>query len=171
MLGRLTMDVFDNPMFLSDSITDFWSNRWNRLVHGVLKRGVYKPVRSMLDSREFAAAATFFASGLLHEFILTLYATPSPSYAHDPASYISYTPVYGNQFLFFSYNGCLMCFEYLLFSWMGKYQVQVHLPSWAKSILVISLALPVSHWFTDEYVRSGVFAHFSVGFPIVKRAT
>lgn len=171
LLGRLTMDVFDNPMFLSDSITDFWSNRWNRLVHGVLKRGVYKPVRSMLDSREFAAAATFFASGLLHEFILTLYATPSPSYAHDPASYISYTPVYGNQFLFFSYNGCLMCFEYLLFSWMRKYQVQVHLPSWAKSILVISLALPVSHWFTDEYVRSGVFAHFSVGFPIVKRAT
>ena len=166
------MDVFDNPMLLSESITDFWSNRWNRLVHAVLKRGVYKPVRSIFDSKKIAALATFFASGLLHEFILTLYATPSPSYAHDPASYISYTPAYGNQFLFFSYNGFLMCLEYLLFSWMKKKHVQqVALPRWAKSILVISSALPVSHLFTDEYVRSGVFTHFSVGFPVIKRAT
>ena len=54
---------------------------------------------------------------------------------------------------------------------MEKYQYQVSIPSWAKSILVISLALPVSHLFTDEYIRSGVFAHFSVGFPVIKRAT
>jgi hypothetical protein len=34
-------------------------------------------------------------------------------------------------------------------------------------MIVVLMALPVSHWFTDEYVRSGLFAHYAVGFPII----
>jgi hypothetical protein len=32
LAGKLTMDVFDSPMFKSTSVSDFWGRRWNRLV-------------------------------------------------------------------------------------------------------------------------------------------
>lgn len=32
LAGILTLDVFDNPMFQSTSVSDFWGRRWNRLV-------------------------------------------------------------------------------------------------------------------------------------------
>jgi len=39
-------------------------------VHGVLKRGVYKPVRAKY-SRLAASTAAFFASGVFHEWLLS----------------------------------------------------------------------------------------------------
>eukprot|EP00578_Thalassiosira_sp_NH16_P019514 CAMPEP_0181086972 /NCGR_PEP_ID=MMETSP1071-20121207/6030_1 /TAXON_ID=35127 /ORGANISM="Thalassiosira sp., Strain NH16" /LENGTH=586 /DNA_ID=CAMNT_0023168841 /DNA_START=17 /DNA_END=1774 /DNA_ORIENTATION=+ len=69
LAGILTLDAFDSPMFKSTSVSDFWGRRWNRLVHGVLKRGVYKPVRKY-SSKTIAALSTFIVSGILHEYIL-----------------------------------------------------------------------------------------------------
>jgi hypothetical protein len=59
-----------NPIFESSSPSDFWGRRWNLVVHGILKRGVYKPVRSK-HSRRVASIATFIASGLFHEWLLS----------------------------------------------------------------------------------------------------
>jgi hypothetical protein len=32
LAGKLTMDLFDSPMYKSTSVSDFWGRRWNRLV-------------------------------------------------------------------------------------------------------------------------------------------
>lgn len=41
------------------------------LVHGILKRGVYKPMRSHNFSRLVASTAAFIASGVFHEWLLS----------------------------------------------------------------------------------------------------
>jgi hypothetical protein len=56
-----------NPMFLSKSPSDFWSRRWNLLIHRVLKGGVYKPIRKHFKSAALASIAAFMASGAFHE--------------------------------------------------------------------------------------------------------
>ena len=63
--------VMLNPLFKSQSPLDFWSKRWNLLVHRVLKGGVYKPVRKH-SSAIMAILASFIASGLFHEWLLYL---------------------------------------------------------------------------------------------------
>jgi len=164
LAGLLTLDVFDNPMFESSSVSDFWGKRWNRLVHGVLKRGVYKPVRKITSSRSAAAISAFVMSGLLHEYILFLLCIPQSTHGDG---YVNYKPSYGSQFCFFGYNGMLMVLEYLFVS---HFRTKLKLstpPPILTSMLVVSLALPISHWFTEEYIRSHLFSHYSVGFPFI----
>ena len=170
IFGIRTLDVFDNPMFGSSSVSDFWGRRWNRLVHGVLKRGVYKPVRKHSSSRTLAAVAAFVASGVLHEYILMLMSLSILADAGSPEKYTTFVPLYGNQFCFFAWNGMLMALEYIILRWSISSKVTLpNLPNLLRSMLVILMALPVAHWFTDEYVRSGFFAHYVVGFPIISR--
>lgn len=67
-----------NPTILVPSLMFNATRRWNLTVHGILKRGVYKPFRTRY-SRLTASAATFMASGLFHEWLLSseLYFRPS----------------------------------------------------------------------------------------------
>ena len=136
-------------------------------MHGVLKRGVYKPVRKH-SSRTLAALATFVMSGVLHEYVLLLLSLATSTNAQKPNAVAIYEPTYGNQFCFFAWNGMLMLLEYLFASRMSA-KVKLSLPPVIKSILVVLMALPVAHWFTDEYIRSGLFSHYSVGFPVITR--
>jgi hypothetical protein len=48
----------------------------------------------------------------------------------------------------------------------GASQFKLLVTPLVQSMLVMMMALPVLNWFTDEYVRSGLFAHYAVGFPI-----
>jgi hypothetical protein len=61
----------------------------------------------------------------------------------------------------------LMILEYMFVEWRGAARFKLSVTPLVKSMLVVMMALPVSHWFTDEYVRSGLFAHYAVGFPII----
>jgi len=92
MAGVEQIPMMLNPVFESSSPSDFWGRRWNLVgetffhfifqfhsvcltiifleVHGVLKRGVHKPVRAKY-SRLTATVATFFASGIFHEWVLS----------------------------------------------------------------------------------------------------
>lgn len=61
------------------------------VVHGLLKRGVYKPVRSLSQpfpkySRFTASMAAFIASGVFHEWLLSgeLSIAISASLSNDP---------------------------------------------------------------------------------------
>lgn len=58
---------FDAP-YLSTSLTDFWGRRWNIMVSSILRPSVYLPVRSRCG-RPAGVLATFFVSGLMHEFM------------------------------------------------------------------------------------------------------
>eukprot|EP00985_Skeletonema_marinoi_P017905 scaffold9914_cov142-Skeletonema_marinoi.AAC.2 len=66
--GIKTAKMMDSPVLNSRSIAEFWGRRWNYLVHCVLKRGVYKPIRKY-GSATFASFVVFLASGLIHEFL------------------------------------------------------------------------------------------------------
>ncbi|KAI8911788.1 hypothetical protein EDD86DRAFT_203279 [Gorgonomyces haynaldii] len=61
-----------NP-YLSRSVGDFWSNRWNTIVQLELRRGIFDPFASLFKKRSvwsmlIPAVLTFFVSGLLHEW-------------------------------------------------------------------------------------------------------
>lgn len=134
---------------------------------------MYKPVRKHSSSRALAALVTFIVSGILHEYVLLLLSLPTSANADESETYINYEPSYGSQFCFFAWNGMLMLLEYVFINYYWTMAPQLKLkfsaPPIIKSMLVILMALPVAHWFTDEYVRSGLFSHYAVGFPIIAR--
>jgi len=63
-----TCAAMDNPIMMSTSASDFWGKRWNMIIHGCLKRGVFKPVYKY-SNKPIAVWAAFIASGLFHEYI------------------------------------------------------------------------------------------------------
>lgn len=66
---------------------------------------------------------------------------------------------------FFAYNGIVVLIERALKG--NKYieELLKPLPKPAITALVILTVIPVSHWFTDEYVMSGFYTDYSLGFP------
>lgn len=152
------MDIANNPFFLSRSPSDFWGRRWNCLVHGVLKRGVYKPVRKYSANAVLASLATFIASGLLHEYVLSIITLDN----EDPTAVR-----YGMHLAFFGYNAVVFTIEHLcgeayIFKWSGQ-----ALHPTIVSLLVVLMVLPISHWFTDEYISAGFYTDYKVGFLVV----
>ena len=52
------MDVTNNPIFKSKSPSDFWSKRWNLLIHGLLKVSLYSHMYTYIYL--FLCPADFF---------------------------------------------------------------------------------------------------------------
>ncbi|CAM6128959.1 unnamed protein product [Calypogeia fissa] len=75
MVGTELQPVFDNP-FWSDSLGDFWGQRWNLIVINLLRVSVYEPMlrmrgrKSSIFGRGICTGTTFLVSGLMHELIL-----------------------------------------------------------------------------------------------------
>lgn len=106
------------------------------------------------------------ASGLLHEYVLSVIAQKAELYP-----WLSdYVPRFGNQFLFFAWNGIVIMLEYLvggfpIFRWIRR-----NIPRSIISLLVIATSIPMSHLFTDEYVRSSFYDDFAMGVPLLVKA-
>lgn len=155
-----------NPIFESSSVSEFWGRRWNMVIHGLLKRGVYKPIRTKY-SRGVASIAAFLASGFFHEWLLAV--VFYPDFEDGSCSPICYTPGYGRNTLFFIWNAMLIALEYA-FSGAAIFQLfRTHLPVTAVSLMVAMTALPAAHWFTNDYVRSDFFKDMQLGFPLLVR--
>ncbi len=140
------------------------------VVHGFLKRGVYKPVRTKY-SRLAAATAAFLASGFFHEWLLSV--TLYPDYDSDSIGECTppscFRPGYGRNTLFFVWNAALIGIEYAVSGATVFKLLKAHLPLTAISLLVTSTALPVAHWFTNDYVRTDFFHDGQLGWPIIIR--
>mmetsp|Transcript_542 Transcript_542/g.1187 ORF Transcript_542/g.1187 Transcript_542/m.1187 type:complete len:468 (-) Transcript_542:301-1704(-) len=162
--GFQVIPIMLNPIFESSSPSDFWGRRWNLVVHGILKRGVYKPVRTKF-SRSSASLATFLASGIFHEWLLSVVFYPDSE--DGTCSPICYTPGYGRTSLFFVWNAILIGFEYAVGGAAIFQLFRKHLPLTVVSLMVTSTALPVAHWFTNDYVRSDYFNDAQAGFPFI----
>lgn len=164
--GIKTLDVANNPFFSSSSPSDFWGRRWNCLVHGVLKRGVYKPVRSMSQNAALAAIAAFVASGVLHEYVLAIISMEgNGTIASRNGSDKSVR--YGMHLAFFAYNALIFTLEHIfgeahIFKVAGR-----TLHPTIISLCVVCSVLPIAHWFTDEYKSTGFYSDYKVGFPII----
>lgn len=69
LAGAQPVEIFRDPLLRSRSPRDFWGERWNLIVHGLLKRSVFVPSRRVAGTAA-AAAATFGASALFHVYVL-----------------------------------------------------------------------------------------------------
>jgi hypothetical protein len=158
--GFQTEDVVNNPMFGSTSPSDFWGNRWNKLIHRGLKQGVYKPVRAETGSRNLATMATFLASGLAHEYTWAVMFYPS---SHEQEKCMA---PFGKTLLFFGWNGILLILEH----WLGRNRwnaIVKPMPRILVSLLVVMTALPVGHLFTGDFRFGGYFDSLVTAWPMV----
>jgi hypothetical protein len=150
---RQTVKFDDNPIFASQSPSDFWGRRWNLLIHRCLKNGIYKPVRAVFDGHPILAVlSTFMASGLFHEWLL-------------PTVFWNYPSTHGITIMFFLWQAALVILEGLVGLWFA--QLVPTLPKAVRTVLVVLMGLPLAHWFYDSYLRSDFFLHSQVGLPMI----
>ena len=158
--GIETMDLNISPLTTSTSPSDFWGNRWTRVVSSALKRGVFVPLRKQGISRPVAALATFVASGLLHEYLLLVITYKQPAADLNVA---------GSHLAFFIWNGVVLGIDHMLRGNKIVDALSKALPGRIRSFLVVLTVLPLAHLFTQVYVDVGFYTAFSRGFPrIVK---
>jgi hypothetical protein len=157
--GINTVAVNDSPLTKATSPSDFWGNRWNRMVSSGLKRGVFVPLRKATFSRPTAALATFAVSGLIHEYILIVMSINTND--QQATSLINY----GHQLAFFLWNGTVLILEHLLKGHAVVTWIQTHFPAPIRTALVLLTVLPVAMLFTEAYVDNNFYAHYALGFP------
>jgi hypothetical protein len=159
--GNSTIDVNDSPLTKATSPSDFWGNRWNKVVSSALKRGVFVPLRKATFSRPMAALATFTVSGLLHEYILVVMTTNTK----DQQATATPLLYYGSHMAFFLWNGTVLILEHQFKGHAIVTWVQTHLPAPIRTALVLLTVLPVAMLFTDAYIDNGLYANYALGFP------
>jgi len=158
--GFQTENSVDNPIFGSSSPSDFWGNRWNKVIHRGLKQGVYKPVRMATDSRNLATMAAFVASGIAHEYVWVVMFFRS---SHEGDKYV---PPFGKSMLFFGWNGVLLVVEH----WIGRerwHDLIKPYPRFLVSLMVVLSALPVGHLFTGDFRHGGYFTSLVTAWPML----
>lgn len=161
LTGIETMDLNIAPLTTSTSPSDFWGNRWNRVVSSALKRGVFIPMRKQGFSWPVAAMTTFAASGLLHEYLIVVM-------LHNGTS--EYLTMAFSQLSFFIWNGVVLGIENLLRGNKSLAQVSKRLPHGpVRSFLVVLTVLPLVHLFTEIFVDNGFYNAFGRGFPKIIR--
>ena len=156
LTGRPTQPISDAPLQHCTSPSDFWGRRWNNLIHTCLKNGVFKPIRSLGGPTTLAVFATFIASGLFHEWLL-------------PATIPDYPHTHGLAIAFFLWNAILVAVEMMIGARLARWFASgiPFIPRPLITIAVISMGLPVGHWFLDSYMRSDLFKHGQFCFPMI----
>jgi hypothetical protein len=136
----------------------------------LLQRSIFKPLVSCGLSKPVSILATFFASGMLHEYILAMVSLRAGN-NRRPTHGTMFEPRYLLQSTFFLWNAILLIAE----NAAGNQKATTisnttkRLPRPVKTILVLLSAVPFAHWFMDEYIRADIYADFAVGnFRIVK---
>jgi len=173
--GLSTTEFHDEPLTQSTSPSDFWGNRWNKLVNRELRNGVFRPLRNAGFHRSLAAFCTFATSGLLHEYVLFVSTLRGAGAAPGEAVYQNnptrepFTPSYGNHLIFFAWNGLVLLGEHLLSDTAVVLYMRNNLPRPARTALVLLTVLPISHLFTDEYIASCFYSDIAMGFPRIDK--
>lgn len=67
LMGVGTHVGMRQPLLLSGSVRDFWGRRWNLLIHRLMHRIFFVPVKPRFGPRA-AAISAFVVSGLFHEY-------------------------------------------------------------------------------------------------------
>jgi hypothetical protein len=120
-------------------------------------------LRKRKYTKGVSALATFLGSGLLHEYVLALIAMKGAT-TDNP-----YIPRFGAHVAFFVWNGVVLCLEHLLGNTKEIALVSQVLPKPVRTAFVLLTVLPISHWFTDEYISNGMLPDFAMSFPQIVR--
>lgn len=137
-------------------------------MHGLLKRGVFKPALVYGYSRSFAVLAVFIASGLFHEWTWQVI-----FYCHKTSSLTQpcFDFTAGKTTAFFCWNGVIILLEPIvrgasIFQWLST-----SLPRPIITLLVLSSVLPVAHLFTGDWIGGGYYHDVTIGLPMVLKAS
>jgi hypothetical protein len=112
-----------------------------------------------------AAMITFFVSGLLHEYVLYLMSLRQGN--PNRANHEQFIPSFGNHLLFFPWNGVVLLCEHLLHGSIILENMKNFLPRPIRTALVLMTVLPISHLFTDEYIKSSFYSDTAMAFPLI----
>ena len=74
-MGKSVPAALQNPQS-SNTVAEFWSRRWNLVIGGMLREGIFEPCRRWGLNGHLAAALTFVTSGLLHVVPMVLSRQP-----------------------------------------------------------------------------------------------
>ncbi|KAL7559191.1 hypothetical protein ACA910_013198 [Epithemia clementina (nom. ined.)] len=165
--GFATKSVFDNPLFSSRSIREFWGKKWDVMIQRVLKHGAFLPAKKAFAdsganiSYAMGLFAAFLASGLLHEYS---WAAIFYEYGEEEGKAVStvgsYSPKPLKLTAFFLYNALTMLIEHYYGRHITFFEKW---PSFVVSTILVLTALPVSHWFTGDWAVGGYFSDFAIG--------
>lgn len=161
LTGFKVLHTMNNPMLEATSPSDFWGKRWNLLVHVVLKRGVYKPVRTYASAL-IASLAVFVASGLFHEWMVHavfLY--------HKQSEGV----VLGSNTAFFVWNFVVIACERILVATKGVQSLKRVLPRFMITVMILMSSLPFAHFFGRPYLNGGFFSDYETFVPMIVRKT
>lgn len=171
--GYATKPIFDNPLFTSRTLRQFWGQKWNSMIQRVLRYGAYLPARqAFADSGKnvsnlIATLVTFLASGIMHEYVWLVIFFQMGSDGEEAQGGTKADSFFPFKLtLFFLYNGLTFLIEHKF----GHHITWFH--SWPSIIVstgLILTALPVSHWFTGDWVLGGFFSDFVVGLWHIKK--
>jgi hypothetical protein len=109
------------------------------------------------------------ASGFFHEWLLSFIFYPDHDSVGECLPPTCFRPGYGRNTLFFVWNASLIGIEYAIGGAAVFKLLKKHLPPTIVSLLVASTALPVTHWFTNDYVRTDFFHDGQLGWPFIIR--
>ena len=157
--GYNVMQTMRNPLLEATSPRDFWSKRWNVLVHVVLKRAVYKPVRRYASAL-IASLAVFFASGLFHEWMV---------HACFMYKRQSEGVILGSNTAFFVWNFVVIACERMLVSTKGVQYLKRVLPRFMVTVVIVMSSLPFCHWFGGPYLNGNFFPDYELFVPMVRK--
>lgn len=156
LVGYKCATGMNNPLLEATSPSDFWGRRWNLVVQGLLKRGVFKPMYYHSSSKVVAVVATFLVSGIMHEWVIDV-----------SILNLAYTPAFGRTTGFFLWNGLFVILEYLIGGWRIFGMIKRVFPKPLITFMLVLCVLPIGHWFCDEYRNIGYFYALSSGFPLI----
>eukprot|EP01024_Parvocaulis_polyphysoides_P022931 TRINITY_DN21223_c0_g1_i1.p1 TRINITY_DN21223_c0_g1~~TRINITY_DN21223_c0_g1_i1.p1 ORF type:complete len:373 (-),score=6.56 TRINITY_DN21223_c0_g1_i1:396-1445(-) len=126
--------------FLSESFSDFWGNRWNTAIGGLLRTVVFRPIRSKFKSKLLGTFMgllfTFLLSSILHEYLVWVF-----------CGYFT-----GENLIFFMAQPFLMVLEQ--FVWRQGYQISSR---GLRILLTLTLQTILAGWFFfPPYIRCEV---------------
>ncbi|CAF1427070.1 unnamed protein product [Adineta ricciae] len=67
---QYTMQSLNNIPFLSQSVREFWGQRYNQIIGTILKESLFQPLNLYISSRSISSLLTFTVSGLFHAHIV-----------------------------------------------------------------------------------------------------
>lgn len=147
-------------MLEATSPSDFWGRRWNVLVHALLKRSVYKPVRKF-SSSVIASLAVFVASGLFHEWLVHAVFMHKQTQSNI---------LLGSNTAFFVWNFVVIVLERVLAGTKGIKCIGKMIPSMLIPFTIIMASLPVAHWFGGPYLNGGFFDDYGKCMFLIRKS-
>jgi len=163
ILGYKVKRSMRNPLLEATSPSDFWGRRWNVLVHAVMKRGVYKPVRKHLSSAVVASLAVFVASGMFHEWLVHI------CFLYNQPSSTSTGVLLGSNVAFFVWNFLVIVGEKLVTSIKSFKSFGTMVPSIFVPFFIVMTSLPVAHWFGSPFMNGGFFGDYEKCLILIRK--